>query len=64
MGTLKDRSEPEEVLVAREAAQTPQEMRLQRLRAALAAAEGLWKDRQDIPKDGVEFQERLRAEWR
>jgi len=31
--------------------------------AALKAAEGLWKDRADIPKDGVEYQNQLRAEW-
>jgi hypothetical protein len=30
---------------------------------ALQAAEGLWKDRTDIPKDGVEAQEQLRVEW-
>lgn len=30
---------------------------------ALQAAEGLWKDRTDIPKDGVKAQEQLRAEW-
>lgn len=30
---------------------------------ALQAAEGLWKDRTDIPKDGVEAQEQLRSEW-
>jgi hypothetical protein len=32
--------------------------------AALKVAEGLWKDRTDIPKDGVQAQEQLRAEWR
>lgn len=31
--------------------------------AALQAVEGLWKDRTDIPKDGVQAQEQLRAEW-
>lgn len=30
---------------------------------ALQAAEGLWKDRTDISKDGVDAQEQLRAEW-
>lgn len=29
----------------------------------LKAAEGLWKDRTDIGKNGVEVQEQLRAEW-
>lgn len=31
--------------------------------AALKAAEGLWKDRSDIPKDGVKAQDQLRSEW-
>lgn len=31
--------------------------------AALQAAEGLWRDRTDIPKDGVIAQELLRTEW-
>jgi hypothetical protein len=31
--------------------------------AALNAAEGLLKNRTDIPKDGVRTQEQLRAEW-
>lgn len=31
--------------------------------AALKAAEGIWKDRTDIPKDGVEFERMLRGEW-
>ena len=31
---------------------------------ALKAAEGLWADRVDIDKDGVNAQEQLRAEWR
>lgn len=30
---------------------------------ALQAAEGLWKDRTDMPKDGVEAQDQLRSEW-
>ncbi|WP_313170599.1 hypothetical protein [Massilia oculi] len=32
--------------------------------AALKAAEGLWKDRLDIPKDGVKTQDLLRSEWK
>lgn len=40
------------------------EAKRRRLAAALKAAEGLWKDRTDIPKDGVEYQEQLRSEWR
>lgn len=31
--------------------------------AALKAAQGMWADRTDIPLDGVEAQEQLRAEW-
>lgn len=38
--------------------------RHRRRAAALKAAEGLWKDRTDIPKDGVEYQDQLRDEWR
>ncbi len=41
----------------------PQEERRRRRIAALKAAEGLWKNRTDIPKDGLEYQEQLRAEW-
>lgn len=36
----------------------------QRRIAAVQAATGLWKFRRDIPKDGVEAQEKLRDEWR
>jgi hypothetical protein len=37
----------------------------QRRRAdALKAAEGLWRNRTDIPLDGVEYQEQIRSEWR
>lgn len=39
------------------------EARRHRRLAALNAAEGLWKDRTDIPKDGVEYQNKLRGEW-
>ena len=39
-----------------------QERRLRRL-AALAAAEGIWRDRTDIPLDGVLYQNQLREEW-
>ncbi|NVE01888.1 hypothetical protein [Massilia sp. BJB1822] len=42
----------------------PQEERRRRRIAALKAAEGLWKNRTDIPNDGLEYQEQLRAEWR
>ncbi|WP_373988893.1 hypothetical protein [Duganella sp. BuS-21] len=42
---------------------TPLEAKRRRLAAALKAAEGLWKDRTDMPKDGVQYQEQLRSEW-
>lgn len=42
----------------------PLEMARQRRAVALKAAEGLWKDRSDVPKDGVQVQEQLRTEWR
>jgi hypothetical protein len=42
---------------------SPKEAKRIRLAAALKAAEGLWKDRTDIPKDGVQYQENLRSEW-
>jgi hypothetical protein len=63
MGTLKNGSGTAGITAPPEPVTTPQEARRRRLRAALAAAEGLWKDRQDVPKDGVEYQEQLRAEW-
>lgn len=44
-------------------AKSQEDQRLRR-RAALKMAEGLWKDRTDIPKDGAEYQEQLRDEWR
>lgn len=34
-----------------------------RRKEAVKRAEGLWKDRTDIPKDGVEYQDKLRSEW-
>lgn len=39
------------------------EERRRRRNAALQAAEGLWKYRVDIPKDGAEYQKQLRDEW-
>jgi hypothetical protein len=47
-----------------EPATTPLEERRQRRIAALRRAEGLWKSRTDIPKDGAEYQAQLRNEWR
>jgi len=46
----------------RRPAGTVEEQHRRRL-AAVKRAEGLWKDRDDIPKDGVEYQEKLRSEW-
>ena len=48
---------------AAEPIDSPQARRQRRL-ALLQPAEGLWKDRDDIPKDGVEYQRQLRSEWR
>ena len=40
---------------------TPEDQK--RLRAeALRAAEGMWKNRDDIPLDGVAYQEQVRSE--
>ena len=41
----------------------PQDAARLRRAAALKAAEGLWKDRVEMAKDGVQVQEQLRAEW-
>lgn len=63
------RVEVHEDLSARTAPEAPlphvaaQDAARQRRLAALKAAEGLWKDRADIPKDGVQSQEEMRAEW-
>jgi hypothetical protein len=43
---------------------TPVKAARQRRQAALKMAEGLWKDRPDTVKDGVQAQEQLRNEWR
>lgn len=42
---------------------SPLEERRRRRLAALKAAEGLWKNRTDIPQDGAQYQDQLRAEW-
>lgn len=39
-----------------------EELARQRRLAKMLKAEGLWKNRTDIPKDGVVYQEELRAE--
>lgn len=65
MATLKNLGEHPDLVVAPESPQAddPLEARRRRRLAALKAAEGLWKDRTDIPKDGVEYQNQLRGEW-
>lgn len=34
----------------------------QRLQA-ISIIFGIWKDRSDMPKDGVDYQENMRSEW-
>ena len=64
MGKPKQIDEQPDSLAAPEPPAGPLAAARQRRKAALSAAEGLWKDRTDLPKDGVEAQERLRTEWR
>jgi hypothetical protein len=40
------------------------EARRARRMAALQKVAGIWSNRPDIPADGLEYQRRLRAEWR
>lgn len=61
MGTKPDVNEKLTVPIRRPAG-TLEEQQLRR-EAAVKRAEGLWKDRTDIPKDGVEYQEKIRSEW-
>ncbi|CAN7586871.1 hypothetical protein LJR289_004235 [Pseudoduganella sp. LjRoot289] len=39
------------------------EARRARRMAALKRVAGIWKDRPDIPADGLEYQRAMRAEW-
>lgn len=39
-----------------------EERRARRMKA-LKAVSGLWKDRKDIPDDGVDYQRLARSEW-
>lgn len=64
MGGAIYRDEHHEHPEAPEALIGPIEAARRRRIAALKAAEGLWKDRTDVPKDGVQAQGELRAEWR
>lgn len=63
MGTLQTVEKQTALVENAEPAPTQQEERHRRRIAALKAAEGLWKNRTDISKDGLEYQEQLRAEW-
>ena len=63
MGTLANSDEGRDLTCTAEPIPNAQEERRRRRVAALKAAEGLWKDRTDIPKDGAEYQDQLRDEW-
>jgi hypothetical protein len=64
---IGEAAEKLDITIAAAAAQDAGEVALEfarrRRRAVLAAAEGLWRNRTDVPKDGVQAQEELRAEW-
>ncbi|WEF35074.1 hypothetical protein [Pseudoduganella chitinolytica] len=49
--------------VAAGAAATPDDDQRARRLAILRRTAGMWKDRADIAKDGVQFQLAARAEW-
>jgi hypothetical protein len=61
MGAKPDVSEQLIVRVRRPVGTRDEQQR--RREDAIKRAEGLWKDRTDIPKDGVEYQEKIRSEW-
>ena len=63
MGKARYRGERQGLPATSEPVVNPLEAARQRRAAALKMAEGLWKDRADMPKDGVQAQEQLRAEW-
>jgi len=63
MGAAKQRN-PDVEQADKSSVVTLQDSPRRRRLAALQAAQGLWKNRSDIPRDGVEFQQQLRAEWR
>lgn len=64
MGTLNHKEDHAEAAEKPSSVVPRQESSRQRRLTALQAAQGLWKDRTDVPKDGVEYQEQLRDEWR
>jgi uridylate kinase len=63
--TLKLRSEREQSVasVASDAPALADAARAQRL-AAIMSVNGMWKDDPDKPRDAVEYQREIRAEWR
>lgn len=62
MGDLKY-IEDHPTVVERAAPKTSfEELARQRRLAKMLKAEGLWKNRTDMPKDGVAYQEEMRAE--
>jgi len=61
MSTLQNVGEPTASVTSETL--TSQDERRRRRMAALKLAEGLWRDRTDVSKDGVEHQEQLRIEW-
>lgn len=63
MGTLQEAGNKHQLTPNPEATTESKEEHRRRRVSALKAAEGLWKNRTDVPKDGIEYQEQLRAEW-
>jgi len=61
MGAKPDLDEGVTVIISRPSG-TLEEQRRRRAEA-LQAVEGMWKDRPEIPSDGVEYQKRIRSEW-
>lgn len=43
---------------------SPESTALEKRAAALKSVFGIWKDRQDVPEDGLAYQQGMRAEWR
>lgn len=61
MGAKPDVTEKLDLPIRRPSGTLEEQQR--RRQEAVKRAEGLWKDRTDIPKDGVEYQEKIRSEW-
>lgn len=62
MGAIPEMDEAITVPILRPAGTLDEQRR--RRAEALKAAEGIWKNRADMPRDGVAYQEQLRDEWR